>query len=236
MVGEREPMFDLFVYFINERQRIYLKKIRGEKQPYTSDEILSKYRFTNVFREQDPGTIIFIESIKDLPDETKLRASMIYRVYCRPEFRTLFEGFNEQRIIETIKSSPNPLSGCYFSSVLKGLSKYDILDYLLNVPLTINKCAKEQFKILRKIKGFGDFRANQVILDMMYFYVRKDDFIMLGNGSKKGLELVGMKTLKEVLEKAQEKWEHEKPLDLAAIEHSLCEFTKYVRGSGRRYV
>jgi hypothetical protein len=229
-------MFDLFMYFINERQRIYFKKVRGEERPYTSDKILSKYRFTNVFREQDPGTFIFIDSIKDLSDELKLRASIIYRVYCRPEFRTLFEGFYKELIIEKIKSSPRPLSGCYFTSVPKGSTKYDILDYFLEVPLKTSTCPKEQFEIVRKIKGMGDFRANQVILDMMHFYVQKTDFIMLGNGSKKGLELVGMKTLKEVLERAQEKWEHKKPLDLAAIEHSLCEFTKYVRGYGRRYV
>jgi hypothetical protein len=45
------------LYFINERHRIYLKRIAGEPAPWTSDPILQQYRFCNVFRELDTATI-----------------------------------------------------------------------------------------------------------------------------------------------------------------------------------
>lgn len=39
-----------------ERQRIYARKERGDPKPWTSDPIFQRYKFTNVFREQDAVT------------------------------------------------------------------------------------------------------------------------------------------------------------------------------------
>lgn len=53
---------DLFWYWINERHRIYLKKTAGEPKPWTSDPILQKFKFTNVFRQLDTGTVWLTEN------------------------------------------------------------------------------------------------------------------------------------------------------------------------------
>lgn len=58
-----------FWYWINERQRIFLKKEAGESRPWTRDKILDTYKFVNVFREQDRVT-------RDLRDRLKTRDSM----------------------------------------------------------------------------------------------------------------------------------------------------------------
>lgn len=42
--------------FIEERQRIYLKKEAGEPWPWTEDPILQKFSFCNIYREQDKVT------------------------------------------------------------------------------------------------------------------------------------------------------------------------------------
>lgn len=48
----------LFWYFMNERHRIYMKyKVYKEPWPWTEDVILQTYKFTNIFRELDTGTI-----------------------------------------------------------------------------------------------------------------------------------------------------------------------------------
>lgn len=44
------------IYFMHERQTIFLKKRAGAKWPWTNDPILREYRFCNVFREQDTVT------------------------------------------------------------------------------------------------------------------------------------------------------------------------------------
>lgn len=46
-----------FYYWMNERHSIYLRRLAGQTKPWTTDVILQKYKFTNVFRELDRGTI-----------------------------------------------------------------------------------------------------------------------------------------------------------------------------------
>jgi len=46
-----------FFGFINERHRVFLKKEAGEPKPWTDDLPLQQFKFTNVFRELDRGTI-----------------------------------------------------------------------------------------------------------------------------------------------------------------------------------
>lgn len=45
-----------FVYWMEERQRIYLKRQSGEPYPWSKDPIFNQYRFCNVYREQDTVT------------------------------------------------------------------------------------------------------------------------------------------------------------------------------------
>lgn len=49
---------DDLAYWINERHMIYERRfLRGEDKPWTRDQILQTYKFTNAFRELDRGTI-----------------------------------------------------------------------------------------------------------------------------------------------------------------------------------
>ncbi len=48
---------DDLAYWINERHKIYLLKEAGKPKPWTEDEILQKYKFTNAFRQLDKGTV-----------------------------------------------------------------------------------------------------------------------------------------------------------------------------------
>jgi len=46
-----------FFSFMNERHAIYLRRLRGDDWPWTYDEVLQAYKFTNVYRELDAGTV-----------------------------------------------------------------------------------------------------------------------------------------------------------------------------------
>lgn len=48
---------DVFWHFINERHQVYLNRKNGLPKPWTADPILRDWKFVNVFRELDPGTI-----------------------------------------------------------------------------------------------------------------------------------------------------------------------------------
>jgi hypothetical protein len=52
-----------FFNFVNERHAIYLRKTRGDPWPWTTDPILQKYHFPNVFRALDRTCIALMEQL-----------------------------------------------------------------------------------------------------------------------------------------------------------------------------
>ena len=54
-----------FLYWVKERQQILLKRRAGKPKPWTNDEVLSSYYFTNVQRENDKVTTWFRDNIRD---------------------------------------------------------------------------------------------------------------------------------------------------------------------------
>lgn len=46
-------IFGAYWRFAQERQRIYYARVRGETRPWTADEILNQFKFTNAFRATD---------------------------------------------------------------------------------------------------------------------------------------------------------------------------------------
>lgn len=56
---------DPFLYWINERESIRVKKEAGEPPPWTTDPILANYRFCNVRREDDRVTVWIRKNIRE---------------------------------------------------------------------------------------------------------------------------------------------------------------------------
>lgn len=54
-----------FWYFVDERHAIYERRQAGMSFPWTDDEILRTYKFTNIFRELDTGTIWLRKNIRE---------------------------------------------------------------------------------------------------------------------------------------------------------------------------
>ena len=54
-----------FLYWVRERHAIYLKKSAGLPPPWTDDEILQNYAFTNPYREHDRTTVWFRTHVRD---------------------------------------------------------------------------------------------------------------------------------------------------------------------------
>lgn len=57
--------YDLLWYWVTERERIRIRKDRGDALPWTTDPILSVYRFCNVRREDDRGTVWIRENVRE---------------------------------------------------------------------------------------------------------------------------------------------------------------------------
>ena len=50
---KRNEVYDLYWNFAYERQNIFWKKLKGEKEPWTQDQILQTYKFCNSYRVND---------------------------------------------------------------------------------------------------------------------------------------------------------------------------------------
>jgi hypothetical protein len=82
-----EQNLKLFWQYIALRHGVYKKKnIEKLPPPWTTDATLQEYKFTNVFRDLDPGTRYVIEKI--IPNVTNFEDLLfnliIYRLYNKP--------------------------------------------------------------------------------------------------------------------------------------------------------
>jgi len=73
--------------FISERMNVWEKKEMKSEPPYTDDEIISKYRFCNIYRELDRQTIEIHSDLKVLEKdfEAWLLNLVFERMVCKPE-------------------------------------------------------------------------------------------------------------------------------------------------------
>ena len=94
--------YDAWWEFACERQKIYYRRLRGSAAPWTDDQTLSKYRFTNAYRAADRVSqylikdVIYSEEFPQDPNE------VVFRIL-------LFKFFNR---IETWEALTNEL-GCF---------------------------------------------------------------------------------------------------------------------------
>lgn len=73
-----EEQLEMFWHWINERHGIYFERQRGESWPWTDDEILQTYKFTNVFRELDRVTVWIKKQFRQPLVDMEVDADIIF--------------------------------------------------------------------------------------------------------------------------------------------------------------
>jgi hypothetical protein len=88
-VRRREEVYRAYWGFAAERQRIFERRIAGKPSPWTEDEILSDYRFTNPWRASDRVSQFLIRDViyaqPELPAEDQLIRIVFFRLFSRNE-------------------------------------------------------------------------------------------------------------------------------------------------------
>ena len=88
--------FEYFMHFLDERFRIHVRKdVIKKPAPWTSDKVLSEYKFTNVFREDDRVTKELLHMVSYNPDltlEEKVVNTFLFRLWNNPRTFSLFGG------------------------------------------------------------------------------------------------------------------------------------------------
>ncbi len=78
------PLYDIFWQFAYSRHQVYLRRLSGAPDPWTDDPIISRYKFTNVFRACDRVSQYLIRVIYSDPDaseSTLLLRILLFKVF-----------------------------------------------------------------------------------------------------------------------------------------------------------
>ena len=75
------PPLERFIYWIQERYQLGLRRAAGKPKPWTDDEVLQRYFFTWPYREMDKTTVWFRENVREplRNDPRVLMATVIFR-------------------------------------------------------------------------------------------------------------------------------------------------------------
>ena len=182
-----------FWKFVFERQSVWKRRFLMKlPRPWSKDAIVSSQRFTNIYRELDPGTTYAINSIleKDAPKPDKVFNIMIYRLIGRSDthkelgfqYLDAFDPKNMEKVLYYIKSRGQPpFTAAYMVS---GYNMMGSKDKIVNVTrifsrlhdnfqefyntLIAAKSSEEVYKVIKEKDGFGNFLAYQVLVDLLY--------------------------------------------------------------------
>ena len=211
MIHELRERLDTYFYWIHERETIRLnKEVEQKPPPWTDDSILQKFKFCQVFREDDRTTRWFRTHIRDpyRDDPEVLMATVIFRWFNYIETgRTLVKNklhleWDRKKAIEEITKQNKWVTGAYIVKTPNRMDKvtgvaecishmWGDREKLVEKILATNSLEKS-WNILRDYPYMGPFMAYEVITDLRHTYLLRDAEDILtwanaGPGAMRGL-------------------------------------------------
>jgi hypothetical protein len=189
-------VFDTYWRFAAERQSIFFKRFRSESQPWTEDNILMTFKFTNAYRasdrvsqylikhviyegDQEPCELLFrillfktFNKIETWNLLTKNLGVISWKEYNYRDYDQILSKSHQEK--RTIYSSAYimPAGGHSFGYDLKHRNHLRLIEKMLRENLskriTKAKSMQEVFEILRSYPMIGDFLAYQYAIDINY--------------------------------------------------------------------
>jgi hypothetical protein len=176
-----------FLYWIKERHAIYLRREAGEEKPWTDDEMLQRYFFTNPYRENDKTTVWFRENVRE-PWRDLLQvilATVIFRWFNyiptgkRLLSNKLLESWNGFRCERLLRNGPKVFTGAFMINSPPGKKKLEaVCERITNVWkdrhslvafLDLGGASLQQaHERLLVYPGLGGFMAYEVVCDLRY--------------------------------------------------------------------
>jgi hypothetical protein len=208
------PLIDELAYWIQEREKVRVKKEAGKKKPWSDDPVFQTTYFCNVRREDDRVTRWIRENYTTRFMGSHYEFSMcVARVFNRPETLSRIRkavklaNFDDMRgILDAMMMHDEQVwSGAYL--ITTHGRKMSKLDYCIEI---LQKAHKQFYtvaagadtchhwhELVMGIEGFGSFLAAQVIADLKntkgHVLAKADDwysFSAPGPGSLRGLSWV----------------------------------------------
>ena len=210
-------VFETYWRFAAERQNIFFNRIQGMSPPWTEDEILRIYKFTNAYRASDRVSQYLIRHVisgKRPPADVFLRC-ILFKIFNKIETWELLlasvgdincETFDEkqfgniltramvekQRIYSAAYIMPS--GGSWAKCKYKHEMHLKLIAKMLNDKLwdqiSNAPSMSKAFDLLRAYPTIGDFLAYQYVTDLNYTSLTnfsEMEFVVPGPGAKNGI-------------------------------------------------
>jgi hypothetical protein len=190
---------DLYWQFIFERQSIWYKRFMLQSlPPWTEDDILRNYKFTNMYRELDRGTIYLLDNIigpvLDFgPPSTQVFACIMYRMFNRVNTWQILRNtgaiktmpWHRKRMFEVLSDAQSQGIPLYTDAHMvcayhgtPGKDKLERIQNLLNGMeprmaelmslIDSSDSLKPIWTFLKNLDGLGPFLAYEIAVDISY--------------------------------------------------------------------
>ncbi len=250
-------MIGTFLYWISERHHIHVLRQAQQPRPWTDDPIMESVFFTNPYRENDKTTIWFRENIRGplAHDPRVVFATCVFRWFNwvptaqvlmgPPNLFLDWDGEEAKRRLrgqERIFTSAHQIGLCTAGteSRLDNIVNHGLARLHSSPPRGPWPSMRAAFECLQAYPGMrAGFVTQEVVKDLRFTdFVHPSDartWAHPGPGSMRGMwYILDHKPSKEewlreaikLLDIAEQRLGM--PFELADIEHSLCEFYKYM--------
>ena len=257
-----------FFWFMDEREKIYQRKLYDEPRPWANDPILDKYFFCNVYRENDKVTKWIRENWrephKDAPPEIMIFNMVVARFFNFIPTLELIgwtQNWEKQRtgdIAGELKDyqemGRTSFNAAYLiaGTDLKGKNKIDgVCDRLdwawknlefITAGIVGKGTLQGAWEVLQQIPGVAGFIAYEIVTDLRHTPIlsKAPDIMTWANpgpGAIRGLQrmygrdYVKLNTPLHLMRLilAEAPFQTTLKLEMRDIEHTLCEYDKYLR-------
>jgi hypothetical protein len=191
-------VYDTYWKFAAARQEVFFSRINGSQYPWTTDPIIKKYKFTNVYRATDRVSqyliknVIYKNGLSKEPDEILFRI-LLFKLFNKIETWELlianlgdlswqtysFKHYDKvlsnaimsgRRIYSAAYIMPSGQS--YFGYERKHSNHLKLIELMINSDtherLMTAKRMQDAFEIIKGFPGLGDFLAYQLLIDINY--------------------------------------------------------------------
>jgi hypothetical protein len=191
-------VYDSYWRFAALRQEVFFNRIEGRTYPWTSDAILNKYKFTNVYRATDRVSqyliknVIYNDALPDTPREVFFRV-MLFKLFNKIETWELltskvgqvtFEDYNFKRYEKVLSTAMTAGKRIYSAAYIMPSAKSSFgherkhSNHLKLIEMMIRqetyermadaRTMQQAFEILKAFPSLGDFLAYQFLIDINY--------------------------------------------------------------------
>lgn len=194
---EPTPVYDAYWEFATKRQEVFFNRMQNKPFPWTEDEIIQKYKFTNAYRASDRVSQYLLKNVI-YNKEAYIPEDMCFRILFFKLFNKIetweymerclgdiayssynYEKYN-QLLTQRIENDERIYSAAYIMPSGKSCFGFDkkhqnnlkLLEYMMKTGLA-NKIAKarnlrELYEMLLSYPTLGSFLAFQFAIDINY--------------------------------------------------------------------